>query len=181
VTGQVAVAGACAFARPGPVGPPAEPDAEHGHTRTCRRAWDRQDLRARLRELFGPSEDNNVQAISGAVDVTSRPDFGARRAVTWVGLGGLEPPTSSLSRIIGHGRHLLRPRSAGRSVCPRVAVTIPDRPPHRARGGHDPCDLRITRVFRCITRGFKACTSFMFAGCCWWRSLAVDGCSGARS
>jgi hypothetical protein len=27
-------------------------------------------------------------------------------------------------------------------------------------------------VFPCVARGFKACASFMFAGCCWWRSLA---------
>ena len=40
-------------------------------------------------------------------------------------------------------------------------------------------DLRITRVFSCVARGFKACPIFMFAGCRWWRSLAVDGGSGA--
>ena len=39
-------------------------------------------------------------------------------------------------------------------------------------------ELRITRVFLCVARRFKACASFMFAGCCWWRSLAVDGGSG---
>jgi hypothetical protein len=42
-----------------------------------------------------------------------------------------------------------------------------------------PSDLRITRVFPCVARGFKARPSFMFAGCCWWRSLAVEGSSGA--
>jgi hypothetical protein len=40
-------------------------------------------------------------------------------------------------------------------------------------------DLRITRVFSCVARGFKARASFMFAGGCRWRSLAVDGSSGA--
>ena len=39
-------------------------------------------------------------------------------------------------------------------------------------------DLRITRVFSCVARELKACPSFMFAGCCWWRSLAIDGSSG---
>jgi hypothetical protein len=39
-------------------------------------------------------------------------------------------------------------------------------------------ELRITRVFSCVARGFKACPSFMFVGCCWWRSLAIDGGSG---
>ena len=39
-------------------------------------------------------------------------------------------------------------------------------------------ELRITRVFSCVARGFKARPSFMFAGCCWWRSLAIDGSSG---
>ena len=42
-----------------------------------------------------------------------------------------------------------------------------------------PTDLRITRVFSCVAHGFKARASFMFAGCCWWRSWAVDGRSGA--
>ena len=40
-------------------------------------------------------------------------------------------------------------------------------------------DLRITRVSQCVARGFKVRASFMFAGCYWWRSLAVDGGSGA--
>ena len=39
-------------------------------------------------------------------------------------------------------------------------------------------DLRITRVFSCAARAFKARPSFMFASCCWWRSLAIDGYSG---
>ena len=43
----------------------------------------------------------------------------------------------------------------------------------RARSGR-----RITRVSRCVARGFKALASFMSAGCCWRRSLAVDGGSG---
>jgi hypothetical protein len=33
---------------------------------------------------------------------------------------------------------VLRSRSAGLPVCPRVTVTVPDRPSHRARSGHDP-------------------------------------------
>ena len=44
--------------------------------------------------------------------------------------------------------------------------------------GSGAAELRITRVFSCVARGFKARASFMFAGCCWWRSLAVDGGSG---
>jgi hypothetical protein len=39
-------------------------------------------------------------------------------------------------------------------------------------------DLRITRVFSCVARGFKARPSFMFAACCWRQSLAIDGGSG---
>ena len=51
-------------------------------------------------------------------------------------------------------------------------------------GGHPPFrphtdDLSITRVFSCVARRVKACASFMFAGCCWWRSLAAGGGSGA--
>jgi len=45
---------------------------------------------------------------------------------------------------------VLRPRPAGLSVCPRVAVVIPDRPPDRARVGHDPAirgEGRIVRTY----------------------------------
>ena len=42
-----------------------------------------------------------------------------------------------------------------------------------------PSELRITRVFPCVARELKARASFMFAGGCRWRSLAVDGSSGA--
>jgi len=41
-------------------------------------------------------------------------------------------------------------------------------------------ELRITRVFSCVAHRFKARPSFMFAGCCWWRSLVIDGSSGTR-
>ena len=51
--------------------------------------------------------------------------------------------------------------------------------PGRSLIGSNPDDLRITRVFSCAARGSRACASFMFAGCCWRRSLAVDGRSGA--
>ena len=40
-----------------------------------------------------------------------------------------------------------------------------------------PSELRITRVFSFAARGFKARRSFMFASCCRWRSLVVDGSS----
>src|SRR5262249_29111945 len=44
-------------------------------------------------------------------------------------------------------------------------------------GQRHPGDLRITRVFSCVARRFKARPSFMFAGCC-SRSLVIDGGSG---
>jgi hypothetical protein len=56
---------------------------------------------------------------------------------------GNQPPISSLSGIIGHGHHVLRLWSAGLSVCPRVAVSIPDRPPDRARVGHEPAIVGV--------------------------------------
>ena len=34
-------------------------------------------------------------------------------------------------------------------------------------------------VLSCVAHGFKARLSFRFTGCCWWRSLPVDGSSGA--
>ena len=40
-------------------------------------------------------------------------------------------------------------------------------------------ERRITSVSRALLARFKARASFMFAGCCRWRSLAGDGCSGA--
>jgi hypothetical protein len=44
--------------------------------------------------------------------------------------------------------------------------------------GTGTAERRITSVFPCVARGFKACASFKFTGCCWWRSLAVDGDPG---
>ena len=61
----------------------------------------------------------------------------------------------------------------GRS--PTAYVQLGSRSPDR-RGADD---LRITRVSRCVARGFKSRTSFKFAACCWWPSSAVDGSSGA--
>jgi len=87
-------------------------------------------------------------------------------------------------------------RSSNVASCPRVTVIAPVSPADRARSGHasvevayyglisapwsssSPSELRITRVFPCVARGFKARASFMFAGCCRWRSLAIDGGSG---
>jgi hypothetical protein len=40
-------------------------------------------------------------------------------------------------------------------------------------------DLRITSVFSCVARRFKSRATFRFAGCYWWRTLAVDGGPGA--
>jgi hypothetical protein len=40
-------------------------------------------------------------------------------------------------------------------------------------------DLRITSVSRALLAGSKPSVSFRFTGCCWWRSLVVDGGSGA--
>jgi hypothetical protein len=62
---------------------------------------------------------------------------------TWL---GLNPSASSLSGCFSDQRHLLEPGSAGLSVCPRVTVTVPERPPDRARGGHDPLIRRSGRV-----------------------------------
>jgi hypothetical protein len=45
--------------------------------------------------------------------------------------------SSSLSGIIVHGRYVLRPRTAGLSVCPRVAVTIPCTAPFGCDGYFD--------------------------------------------
>ena len=73
------------------------------------------------------------------------------------------------------------------SLVPRFRfATTPDQQKHdpdlqinRAAYRNRTDDLRITRVFSCVARGFKTHPTFMFADCCWWRSLAVDGSSGA--
>jgi hypothetical protein len=71
-----------------------------------------------------------------------------------VGLGGLEPPTSSLSGLVSDKRHVLRARSIRLLVCAAVPVTIPHGPAVRARGGHESFDsgcqlaaLLLTGVF----------------------------------
>jgi hypothetical protein len=45
---------------------------------------------------------------------------------------------------------------------------------HAARSG----EAQITSMFPSVAHGSKAGASFMFAGCCRWRSLAGDGNSG---
>ena len=73
-----------------------------------------------------------------------------------------------------------------RCACPQwYASALFRSVPRRAVGASAPrsssltSDLRITRVFSCVARGLKARASFMFAGGGRWRSLAVDGSSGA--
>ena len=50
--------------------------------------------------------------------------------------------------------------------------------PRRPGAHHHPATYRITSVSRALLAEFKARVSFMFAGRCRWRSLAVDGGSG---
>ena len=47
------------------------------------------------------------------------------KAVSWVGLRGLEPLTSSLSGSLSDERHMLRPRPEGLTACPPVTAAIP--------------------------------------------------------
>jgi hypothetical protein len=54
------------------------------------------------------------------------------------------------------------------------AALTPARPVMPSRS-----ELRITRVFPGVAHRFKARVTFMFAGCCGWRSLAADSSSGA--
>ncbi len=82
------------------------------------------------------------------------------------------PPATSNLQIPAVG--LRHARAAGlwklcRSCEDRLGASFGRRRHHRTD------DLRITRVFPCVARGFKARASFMFAGCCWWRPLVVDG------
>ena len=78
------------------------------------------------------------------------------------------PKSSSVSGFIGHGRYVLRPRSAGLSVCPRVTVTIHDRPRDRARVGHDPVIRRHWQVVEGWPSSgpmFRTCRPASVAGC----------------
>ena len=89
---------------------------------------------------------------------------------------GSHPPVTSNLQIPAVG--LRHARAAGlwklcRSCEDRLGASFGRRRHHRTD------DLRITRVFPCVARGFRARASFMFAGGCRWRSLAVDGSSGA--
>ncbi len=71
----------------------------------------------------------------------------------------------ALSRRAGSHRRM------GRRSC----ISTTARP---SAGSSGAAELRITRVFSCVARGFEARPSFMLAVCCWWRSLAIDGSSG---
>ena len=42
-----------------------------------------------------------------------------------------------------------------------------------------PAGYALRECSRALLAASKPRASFMFAGCCWWRSLAVDGYSGA--
>ena len=85
----------------------------------------RRDAIGKLSQFLGATSGWALLSLLLSTSTWNRSHDGCE-AVTWVGLGGLEPPTSSLSGIIGHSRYVLRPRSAGLPVCPRVAVRIPD-------------------------------------------------------
>jgi hypothetical protein len=65
-----------------------------------------------------------------------------------------------------------------RTCGPRDEVQGVPSYPARTATNSASAELRITSVFPCVARGLKACASFKFTGCCWWRSLAVDGGSG---
>ena len=85
------------------------------------------------------------------------------------------------ARLIGgFSGQLSRPGNRSKTTVTPIQAKEPgsERFPGRAAYRNRTDDLRITRVFSCVARGFKARLSFMFAGCCWWRSLAVDGSSG---
>jgi hypothetical protein len=64
-----------------------------------------------------------------------------------------------------------QPRSSGGKLTRTAGPLGP-------RTGSGAAELRITRVFSCVAHRFKTRASFMFAGRCWCRSLAVDGRSG---
>jgi hypothetical protein len=72
------------------------------------------------------------------------------------------------------------PRLTGRSGTQRARRLLPRMSVGSSApwSSSPPSDLRITSVFPCVARAFKARPSFMFADCCWWRSLAIDGGSG---
>jgi hypothetical protein len=94
------------------------------------------------------------------------------------GIARHEPPRSSLAAPVRSGGP---PQPAGRSGTQRAhrlrsRTTVATSAPWSSSPSSE---LRITRVFSCVARGLKARASFMSAGGCRWRSLAVDGSSGA--
>ena len=97
------------------------------------------------------------------------------------------PPSNPIAAEPDGRRVLSRGGAADHAVTPKAPLTGSGCREHSYGGfggghphfhPHAP-DLRITRVFPCVAQGFKACASFMFAGYCWWQTLAVDGSSGA--
>jgi len=87
-----------------------------------------------------------------------------------------QPASSLVRRRIGLSASDRKfPPLTARSGTPmRPYTTVGSEPWSSSPAG----ELRITRVFPCVARGLKARASFMLAGCCWWRSLAIDGGSG---
>jgi hypothetical protein len=80
-------------------------------------------------------------------------------------------PRSEADIIVNAAQHINSLRS--NDACFRTLVPV------LALNGHGRhADLRITSVFPCVARGFKAWFSFRFTGCYWWRPSAVDASSG---
>ena len=126
----------------------------------CRPAGHRQARGIRVLSL----ETGSDHQLGRSVCVAGRP--ACPQVSRCIGLSGSDRKFPALTGRSGTQRaRRLRPRTTVDASAPWSSSP--------------PGDLRITRVFRCVARGSNARVSFMFAGCCWWRSLAVDGDSGA--
>ena len=84
--------------------------------------------------------------VVGWADIPELSTCVGRRPAAWqqsqrngvVGRTGFESVTSSVSGLLRDSAHVRQARSRCLRCCPRVAVVSLSRPPHRARGGHEP-------------------------------------------
>jgi hypothetical protein len=98
--------------------------------------------------------------------------------VPWADVPHLSAPVSRCP--VAWQQYWQQPQGHGTDAQLRSSDGKPTRTtgPTGPRTGSGAAELHITRVFSCVAHGFKGRPSFMFAGCCRWRSSAVDGGSG---
>src|ERR1022692_3497282 len=102
------------------------------------RAASIRSLSASFGRLDRARDGHGGQGTEGESDVASEPDaFWPGSLLGWWAGEDLNLGPLPYRGCFSDRRRPPQPKSAGLSTCPRMTVTVSDRPPDRARGGHD--------------------------------------------